>query len=253
MSFEENNIVHGDCLEVMAGMSDGCVDLVVTSPPYYNARPEYAEWDSYDEYLAFLVSVWQECHRIIAIGGRIVVNICDGYDRQPWRPIGYDVVGQLHALFLLKGVVIWDKGPAARGSTAWGSWMSASNPCLRDGHELIIIGCKGSLGKLKKGTSDITRDEFLAWLNSVWSFNPASAARLGHPAPFPIELPHRAMKLFSYVGDLIFDPFMGSGTTAVAANRLGRRWFGCDISKEYVELALRRIEKDREKRGFSLF
>jgi len=245
--YEVNTIVVGDCLDVMRQMPDGCVDLVVTSPPYFNAKPEYAEYEDYEAYLSWLATIWPSCHRVLKTGGRIAVNIGAGYNRAPWLPLSVDVTKQLQRHFLLRGQVVWDKAQQNAGQTAWGSWMSASNPHFRERHEIIIVGSKNEFGKGYKGQSDIERDEFLFWTQSVWRFSAQTGSL--HPAPFPAELPHRLIKLFTYVGDLIFDPFMGSGTTAMAAARLGRSFFGCDINPDYVEMGLRRVEKDRLMRS----
>lgn len=244
--FEENTIVIGDCLDIMAQMPNECVDLVVTSPPYFNAR-EYSQWETYKDFLCFLLSVWKECYRVLKIGGRIAVNTCQGYGRRPYTPLGCDVTKQIQSLFLLRGHIIWDKGITGgrRLTTAWGSWMSASNPYLRDSHEQIIVASKDERGRGYKGESDIEREEFLKWTESVWHIATESATRIGHPAPYPKELPKRLIKLYSYKGDLIFDPFMGSGTTAVVADRLGRRFFGCDINPNYVEMALKRLNEEK--------
>ena len=153
------------------------------------------------------------------------------------------VIEEMHALgFLMRGEIIWHKAAGAGSSTAWGSWMSASNPTLRDVHEYILVFSKGSMGRSVKGESSITRDEFLEYTKSVWSFQPASAKKVGHPAPFPVELPYRLIQLYSFKGDVVLDPFCGSGTTCLAALQTGRHYVGFDVSEEYVELARRRLE-----------
>jgi len=240
--FDCCTVVEGDCLDVMAEMPTGCVDLVVTSPPYFNAR-EYSQWETYESFLSFLMSTWKLCHDVVQVGGRVAINTCQGYGRQPYTPIGSDVTKQIQGLFILRGHIIWDKHitGGTRQRTSWGSWLSASNPYLRDSHEQIVVASKQQLGKLDRGESDIERDEFLQWTESVWHMAAASATRVGHPAPFPEELPKRLIKLFSYVGDLVFDPFFGSGTSLIVARDLGRHFFGCDIKSEYVEMARKRL------------
>jgi DNA modification methylase len=149
--------------------------------------------------------------------------------------------------FWMRGEIIWDKGASAAASTAWGSWRSPANPTLRDVHEYILIFSKGSPRRLPPDgrRSTITRDEFLAYTKSVWSFPAESARKIGHPAPFPIELPRRLIQLYTYAGEVILDPFMGSGQTALAALRLGRRYVGYELDEQYVMLAEERIAAQR--------
>jgi site-specific DNA-methyltransferase (adenine-specific) len=144
----------------------------------------------------------------------------------------------------MRGEIIWDKGSSAAASTAWGSWCSPSNPTLRDVHEYIMTFSKDTFGRRKpKGRNiTITREEFLAWTKSVWSFPAESATKIGHPAPFPVELPLRLVKLYTFEGEVILDPFMGSGTTAIAALQTNRYYVGYDIEADYVELAEKRIK-----------
>jgi site-specific DNA-methyltransferase (adenine-specific) len=120
--------------------------------------------------------------------------------------------------------------------------MSATNPTIRDIHEHIMIFCKDA-NKLNKNSRppDITKEEFLEYTKSIWSFGAASANATGHPAPFPEELPHRLIKLYSFPGDLVIDPFAGSGTTCLAAKRLNRHWIGFDNEPQYVDLANKRL------------
>jgi site-specific DNA-methyltransferase (adenine-specific) len=144
--------------------------------------------------------------------------------------------------FLMRGEIIWDKGSSVGSSTAWGSWMSASNPTLRDVHEYILVFSKGPFKRQKEGrTSTIERDDFLELTKSVWQFPTESASRVGHPAPFPVELPRRLIELYSFAGDAILDPFMGSGTTALAALDTGRHYVGYELDPDYAALAQKRI------------
>lgn len=237
-----NQVVCGDCRKVIHEWQAESVDLFVTSPPYFNAR-EYSHWQNYEEYLSDLLSTWRECYRVLKVGGRIAVNCCHGYGRQPYIPVGSDITKQLQSFFLLKGHIIWDKGTigGVRQATSWGSWLSASDPYLRDTHELIIIGSKEQSNKGYRGRSDIERDEFLQWTESIWRFPAESATRIGHPAPFPVELPKRLIKLYSYVSDIVVDPFVGSGTTLVACRQLRRRYIGIDLNPDYCEMARKRL------------
>ena len=255
-SYQENSIECGDCLKVMAGMPDGCVDLVVTSPPYnldvdYGAscndkRADYPEW---------LGEVLGGLFRIIQPNGRLCLNLpahtsntLGGFEvlDVPRTARGYG--------FSLRATHIWFK-PNHVGGTAWGSFCSPSCPVVLPNHEYVFVFDKSYKRTDRRGKNDITKQEFVQFIKTVWAFSPAikidqsGKNRLGHNAPFPEELPYRCMKLHSWQDDLIFDPFMGSGTTAVAADRLGRKFFGCDILEEYVAMANDRIEADREKRA----
>jgi site-specific DNA-methyltransferase (adenine-specific) len=147
--------------------------------------------------------------------------------------------------FLMRGEVIWDKGSSAAASTAWGSWLSPSNPTLRDVHEYILIFSKGAYRRQppEKRTSTISRDEFLEWTKSVWTFSAESAKRVNHPAPFPVELPTRLIQLYTYEGEVVLDPFIGSGSTAVAAVTTKRHFVGYDINEEYVQIAQKRVNE----------
>jgi len=144
----------------------------------------------------------------------------------------------------MRGEVIWDKGAGAGVSTAWGSWCSATNPTLRDTHEYILMFSKGKFGRNGKGKeSTVTRDEFLEYTKSVWNFQPESARRVGHPAPFPVELPYRCIQLYTFKDEVVLDPFCGVGASAIAAIKTGRHFIGIDIDIEYVERARERIDE----------
>jgi len=152
--------------------------------------------------------------------------------------------------FLMRGEIIWQKGASSGGSCAWGSWQSASNPVLRDTHEYITIYCKDLFKRQNptKKKSTISRDEFLEYTKSVWEFNTESAKKVKHPAPFPVELPRRLIQLYTFEGDIILDPFMGSGSTAIAAIISNRKYVGYDILDEYCAVANERIEKCLQQR-----
>ncbi len=225
-------------------IEDGVVDLVICSPPY-NVGKNYQNHDDalpLEEYLALLRNVWAECQRVMRPGARICANVA-GVDRQPYLPLQSYITQQLIELgFLMRGEIIWDKAASVGVSTAWGSWQSPSNPTLRDVHEYVMVFCKDQFRlEQKKGETDLTSEEFTALTRSVWSFPTESASKVGHPAPFPVELPRRLIKLYSWKGALVLDPFCGSGSTCVAAAQLGRLWIGVDIDHAYVELARRRV------------
>lgn len=235
-----NTLIAGSS-EQMHELPDNCLHLMVTSPPY-NAAKEYDEDLSLAEYLGMLRRVFAECHRVLVDGGRACVNIAN-LGRKPYIPLS-DYVSQMmiEIGFAMRGEIIWAKGAGAGVSMAWGSWQSASNPVLRDTHEYILVFSKGSFSRPGRGrTNTITREQFMEWTKSVWTMNTESARKVGHPAPFPLELPARLIQLYTFAGDIVLDPFMGSGTTAIAAAQAGRNWVGYETSAEYVALAQERI------------
>jgi len=215
---------------------------VVTSPPY-NVGKEYDKAFNLKEYLLFLRRVWEEVSRVLVPGGRVCINIAN-LGRKPYIPLHIFVINDMIDLgFLMRGEIIWDKSASAGTSTAWGSWKSISNPTLRDVHEYILIFSKNAFKRVKvKGRVDtISRDEFLEYTKSIWSFPTESAKKIGHPAPFPVELPYRCIQLFSYSNEIILDPFIGSGQTAIAAIKTNRYYIGYEVNDQYVELAEQRI------------
>jgi DNA modification methylase len=225
----------------MSLLPNESVHLMVTSPPY-NVGKEYDEDLALDEYRRLLKAVFREVYLKLVVGGRACVNVAN-LGRRPYIPLHSDIISDMQEIgFMMRGEIIWQKAASAGASTAWGSWMSASNPTLRDVHEYILVFSKGSMRREREGReSTITRDEFLEYTKSVWSFPTESAKRVGHPAPFPEELPYRLIQLYTFEGDIVLDPFCGSGTTCIAALKTGRHYVGFDINKEYVSLAKERI------------
>lgn len=227
--------------EDMHQLPDGSVHLVVTSPPY-NARKDYDEDLTLAEYLELLNKVFGECYRVLVPGGRACINIAN-LGRKPYIPLNAYIAQLMAGLgYLMRGEIIWNKAASVGSSTAWGSWKSPSNPTLRDVHEYILVFSKGRFkrqGGERQAT--ITKDQFLEYTKSVWDFPTTSAKKVGHPAPFPQELPERLIQLYTYAGEVVLDPFMGSGTTALAAISSGRRYLGYEIEAEYIELARQRI------------
>ncbi len=233
--------------EDMSALPGDCVHLMVTSPPY-NAQKEYDDDLTLDEYLNMLERTWRETYRVLVPSGRACINIAN-LGRKPYLPLHSFIIEQMLSIgFLMRGEIIWDKAASASPSTAWGSWLSASNPVLRDVHEYILVFCKDGFRRPKGDRENtIQKEDFLAWTKSVWAFQAVQARQIGHPAPFPIELPHRCIQLYTYQGDVILDPFAGSGTSCVAAAQDGRHFIGYEISQDYVDLAESRLQKEVQR------
>jgi len=235
--------------EKMDELPDCSVHLVVTSPPY-NVTKEYDRDLDLEQYRGFLRRVWKECYRVLVPGGRACINVAN-LGRKPYIPLhSYVIEDMLGMGFLMRGEIIWNKGSSASPSTAWGTWLSASNPVLRDVHEYILVFSKQSFGRREAGKeTTITREEFLEWTRSVWSFSAVSARKIGHPAPFPEELPSRLIRLYTYKHEVVLDPFAGSGTTCISALKNQRRYVAYEVVEEYVKLARRRIEDYERQAG----
>ena len=228
--------------ENMESLPEHSIHLMVTSPPY-NARKEYDRDLSLDVYLDMLDRVWRETFRVLVPGGRACINIAN-LGRKPYIPLHAFIIEQMLAIgYLMRGEIIWDKAASASPSTAWGSWLSASNPVLRDVHEYILVFSKEGFRRPKGDRENtIQKEDFLAWTKSVWPFQAVQARQVGHPAPFPVELPHRCIQLYTYKGDVILDPFAGSGTTCLAAKQDGRDFVGYEINPDYCRLAEERLD-----------
>jgi site-specific DNA-methyltransferase (adenine-specific) len=244
----------------MDELPDNSVALVITSPPYFAGKEYEAEIGrdgipgSYMEYLEMLREVFAECVRVLEPGGRIAVNVAN-LGRKPYRSLSSDVIGILQddLGLLLRGEVVWRKARGMSGSCAWGSFRSATNPVLRDTTERIVIASKGRFDRARSerrradeglpSQSTLSTDEFLEATLDVWEIPSESAQRIGHPAPFPVALPERLINLYSFEGDVVLDPFMGSGTTLVAAARTGRRGVGYDLDPAYIDIARERLSE----------
>ncbi len=239
-----DSIVCGDSLEVLKGLPDNCVDIVITSPPYnfgldYDSTTDHMDWDSYFD---TLFAIFDECIRVTKYGGRLAINV---------QPLFSDYIPIHHIIsdhfmkrkLIWRGEVLWEKHNYSCKYTAWGSWKSPSNPYMKYSWEFLEIFCKGELKK--KGDSDnidITGDEFKKWVYGKWDIAPErNMSKYGHPAMFPEGLVERTLKLFSYQGDLVLDPFNGAGTTTAVAKRLGRKYLGIDVSEKYCEIAKERL------------
>jgi DNA modification methylase len=246
----------------MRAVADSSIALMVTSPPYFAGKEYEAALGeghipgSYLEYLEMLRDVFTEGRRVLEPGGRMAVNVAN-LGRKPYRSLSADVIGILQddLGLLLRGEIIWQKAKGATGSIAVGSYLSAANPVVRDVTERVVIASKGRFDRAiprkereQRGLpfeNTITKEEFFQATLDVWELRPEHARRVGHPAPFPVELPERLIQLYTYRGDVVLDPFLGSGSTAVAAVRTDRRYVGFDTDPEYVALAERRIGEER--------
>jgi DNA modification methylase len=258
-----DKLIRGDARQ-MGEVPDSSVALVVTSPPYF-AGKEYEESvgdqgapATYLEYLDLLRDVMAECVRKLEPGGRIAVNVAN-LGRRPYRSLSADVIGILQddLRLLLRGEIIWLKQRGSTGSCAWGSFQRPGNPVLRDLTERVIVASKGRFDRAvpaKHRARDglpsegsMTREDFMENTLDVWEIPAESATRVGHPAPFPVELPGRLIELYTYRGDLVLDPFAGAGTSAVAAVRSGRHYVGYDLDDAYIRLAESRVSEERHR------
>ena len=236
------NCIFPHSSEHMPELPDNSVALMVTSPPY-NVGKDYDLDLTLEEYLNFLKQILSETHRVLVPGGRIAFNVAN-LGRKPYIPLNSHIANLASDLgLLMRGEIIWVKGKGAGGSCAWGSWMSAGNPTLRDLHEYVLIFSKNRFDRPSKGRSTITRDEFMAATTSVWNIPPESARRVGHPAPFPVALVERLIHLYTFEGETVLDPFMGSGSTAIASIQAGRHFVGYEIDPAYISICTERIAR----------
>ena len=237
----ENTILNASSTD-MKEIPSCSLHLMVTSPPY-NATKAYDQDLSLDEYLNLLRKVFTETYRVLVEGGRACINIAN-LGRKPYIPLS-DYISQMmiEIGFLMRGEIIWSKGAGAGVSMAWGSWQSAANPVLRDTHEYIQVFSKGSFSRKRHEPEEntISKEQFMEWTKSVWTMKPKSARKVGHPAPFPVELPFRLIQLYTFTGDIILDPFLGSGSTALAALKSDRKYVGYELDPQFVALAEARI------------
>ncbi len=260
---DEVDVIYAQDARTMTKVASNSVALVVTSPPYFAGKAYEEELGvdgvpaDYFEYLDLLHDVFAECKRVLEPGGRIAVNVAN-LGRRPYRSLSGDVTQILQDLgLLLRGEVVWWKGRAAGGSCAWGTFQRPSNPVLRDITERVVIASKGRFDRAivpakraeagLPSTATISRDEFMEATTDLWEIGPESATRVGHPAPFPVELPRRLIELYTYEGDVVLDPFMGSGSSAVAAVRTGRHYLGFDTDDDYIAIAEGRVADELER------
>jgi len=228
----------------MTEIPDQSVHLTITSPPY-NVGKNYELGQTFEDWLELMRQVFMEVKRVTCAGGRLCIVVAN-VGRQPYVPLQHYLTGIMLELggFLMRGTVIWSKGPSAGVSSAWGSWKSASNPCLRDTNEFVLIFSKDHMKRERTGDDSISRNEFLTASKSVWGdIQTESARRIGHPSPFPVALASRLIHFYSFRNDLVLDPFVGSGSTAVAAVLSGRHYVGYDIIESYCQLARKRVKQ----------
>lgn len=244
--FESNNIlIYKDDILKIASIPENSVDLVVTSPPY-NVDIHYdshADNLSYEDYLKFTKKWIKKCFDLTKDDGRFCLNIPLDKNKGGQKSVGADITQiAKNAGWKYHSTIIWNEGNISR-RTAWGSFMSASAPYVIAPVELILILYKNSWKKTSGSRkNDISKHEFMQWTNGVWTFKGESKRKIGHPAPFPIELPRRCIKLFSFIGDTVLDPFLGSGTTLISSYLNNRKGVGIDIDKKYCDLAIKRLQ-----------
>ena len=242
-------VINDDFLRINY-MKPNSIDLIVTSPPY-NVDIEYEGYRDdipYEEYLEFAEKWLRVVYELLKPDGRMCLNIpldkSKGRTGEGFQSVYADVVTIVKKVgFKYFSTIVWNEGNISR-RTAWGSFASASAPYVIAPVEAIVLLYKHSWKKLKEGMSDISPEEFKQWTLGLWTFPGENPKRVEHPAPFPAELPKRCIKLFSYVGDIVLDPFVGSGTTLIAARLLKRRAAGIDISKKYCEIVKERLIKE---------
>lgn len=236
------DLIFNKSAEKMDDLIDNCVSLTVTSPPYNVGKLSDSDLSD-DDYWKLIEQCFKEVYRVTESGGRLVINVAN-LGRKPYIPFSNMFTQIMLDLgFLMRGEIIWQKSKGANANFAWGSWLSASNPVIRDIHEYCLVFSKDGMSKGVKGVSTLEKEEFMDSTLSIWNINPARAKKIGHPAPFPIELAERFINLYSYEKDLVLDPFIGSGTTAIAAQKLNRHYVGYEINDEYCELAETRIKE----------
>ena len=237
------NEIFNKSSENMKELVDNCVSLTVTSPPYNIGKDSDLDLND-EEYWNMINKIFLETYRVTNSGGRLVVNVAN-LGRKPYIPFSKyftDILTEIG--FIMRGEIIWQKSKGANANFAWGSWLSASNPVIRDIHEYCLVFSKDSMKNSSGGVSTIEKEEFMESTLSIWNINPEKAKKIGHPAPFPIELPKKFINLYSFKDDLVLDPFIGSGTTAVASKLLKRNYVGYEINKDYIEIANRRLETE---------
>lgn len=243
----KNILIYNDDFLKITAIPSSSIDLIVTSPPYnvdihYNSHSDNL---NYNDYLEFTRKWIKKCYNLAKDDGRFCLNIPLDKNKGGQQSVGADITKIAKDIgWKYHSTIIWNEGNISR-RTAWGSFMSASAPYVIAPVEIILVLYKKNWKKTSGSKkSDITKEEFMQWTNGVWNFSGESKKRVGHPAPFPVELPKRCIKLFSFIGDTILDPFLGSGTTLIASYLYNRKGIGVDIDKEYCDLAIKRLQQE---------
>ena len=244
----DNILIYKDDILKISSIPNNSVDLIVTSPPYnvdihYNS---HADNLSYEDYLEFTQKWIKKCFDLAKSEGRFLLNIPLDKNKGGQKSVGADFTKIAKDIgWKYHSTIVWNEGNISR-RTAWGSFMSASAPYVIAPVELILVLYKDSWKKTGGSRkNDITKKEFMDWTNGVWTFNGQSKKGAGgHPAPFPIELPRRCIKLFSFIGDTVLDPFLGSGSTLIASYLYGRKGIGIDLDKSYCDIAVERLKSE---------
>lgn len=246
------SIYHDDILKTEA-IEDNSIDLIVTSPPY-NVDVKYGNYRDdipYNKYLEFTRKWLERCYHFTKNDGRLCLNIPLDKNKGGQQSVYADITTIAKEIgWKYHATIIWNEQNISR-RTAWGSWMSASAPYVIAPVETIVVLYKERWRKAHRGKSDISREDFMEWTNGVWNFSGESRKRVGHPSPFPVELPRRCIKLFTFIGDTVLDPFLGSGTTLIACLETGRKGIGVEIDQKYCELAVKRLKEFRIVRRFT--
>lgn len=245
--------IYNDDILSIKSIKESSIDLIVTSPPYnvdikYNSNNDKLDYGTYLEFTKEWIS---KCYKLAKDDGRFCLNIPLDKNKDGQQSVCADITTIAKQIgWKYHSTIIWNEGNISR-RTAWGSWLSASAPYVIAPVEVIVVLYKKYWRKILPGKSDITKEEFLEWTNGVWTFNGESKKRIGHPAPYPVELPRRCIKLFTYTDNTILDPFLGSGTSLVACVATKRKGIGVDIDKQYCALAKRRILAYTAQSNFS--
>ena len=248
--------IYNDDILTTEHIKEGTVDLIVTSPPY-NVGIEYSQHNdktSYNDYLLFTEKWLKKCLNLLKDDGRFCLNIPLDKNKGGQQSVCADITTIAKQVgWKYHSTIIWNEQNISR-RTAWGSWLSARAPYVIAPVEVIVIFYKKFWRKTSgSGKSDISKKEFMEWTNGVWNFAGESKKRIGHPAPFPVELPKRCIKLFTFIEDIVLDPFLGSGSTLIASALSNRKGIGVEIDKDYCELAKERLIKEAEINQQKLF